>query len=225
MNSRPKPAIILLTNEFNLTKNFASELRDSMIEMTFDAYTSEDILKILRKRANYCLNTNSFIIDDLAKIAKEVYQNPIGGDKVNIRYALNILSQAAILSQEKNKTITEVLDEAIGHVKIDNYSKLLRKYNRHILLLIKALCELKQSSSIGIYKFMNPDIEYYKIKEEFYKSLDNNYLKPISEVQFRRYIEQLVDENLLSRPHKASYCFLDDAGSIIEAISKIEKRG
>lgn len=224
MDVRPKHSILLITNDFNLTRNFDSELTGNIeVETTFEAYTAEDILKILKLRAKYCLQHGSYAVDDLAKISSEVFQNPTGGDRANIRHALNILSTSARIAQERNKQIREVLDEAMESVRIDNYTKLLKKYNNHLLILIKTLCLLKKRNSVGIYKFMNPDIDYDDIKNEFFKLLSEESPKTISEAQFRKYIEQLVDENLLRRINRARYSFLDNADDILQAIDKISK--
>lgn len=223
MNVKPRHSILLITNDFNLTKNFEPELRDSLIPTTLDSYNAEDILKILRLRAKYCLQTNAYTIDDLAKISKEVFQNPIGGDKANIRHALNILSQAALLSQEQNKPLSDTLTDAMGKVRVDNYVNLLKKYNRHIIFLIKALCLLKRKNSVGIYKFMTPDLDYDDIKINFFNILQEEGTKIISEAQFRKYIEQLVNENLLRRINRARYSFLDDADNILSAINTLYK--
>lgn len=225
MNIKPRHALLLVTNDFNLTKNFDSELTGSMIETTFDSYNGEDIFKILKLRAGYCLKQGSYNMDDLAQISKEVFQNPIGGDRANIRHALNILSHAASLAQEKGKQVSEVLSTAINQVRIDNYTKLLKRYNKHILFLIKALCELKNKNSVGIYKFMSPDIDYEDIKTKFYKIMREEGSKEISEAQFRKYIEQLVDETMLRRINRARYSFLEDANSILEAIGEMGKKG
>ena len=224
MDVRPKHSILLITNDFNLTRNFDSELTGNIeVETTFEAYTAEDILKILKLRAKYCLQHGSYAVDDLAKISSEVFQNPTGGDRANIRHALNILSTAARTAQERNKQLKEVLDEAMEDVRIDNYTKLLKKYNSHLLVLIKTLCLLKKRNSVGIYKFMNPDIDYDDIKNEFFKLLNEESPKTISEAQFRKYIEQLVDENLLRRINRARYSFLDNADDILQAIDEISK--
>lgn len=223
LNIKPRHSILMITNDFNLTKNFNSELTGSLLETVFDAYSADDILKILKLRATYCLNSKSFVVDDLAKIAREANQNPIGGDRANIRHALNILQQAATMAQDKGKIIAEVLDDAIEVVRVDNYVKLLKKYNKHLVCLIQVLCELKKKHSVGIYKFANPDIDYDDIKNNFFKLLDTGGTRVISEAQFRKYIEQLVNENLLRRINRARYSFLDDAESILQAIIKMNK--
>ena len=224
MDVRPKHSILLITNDFNLTRNFDSELTGNIeVETTFEAYTAEDILKILKLRAKYCLQHGSYAVDDLAKISSEVFQNPTGGDRANIRHALNILSTAARIAQERNKQIRDVLDESMENVRIDNYTKLLKKYNSHLLILIKTLCLLKKRNSVGIYQFMNPDIDYDDIKNDFFKLMNEESTKMISEAQFRKYIEQLVDENLLRRINRARYSFLDNADDILQAIDKISK--
>ena len=221
MDIKPKHSLLLITNDFNLTKNFGSELTSSMVETTFDSYTTDDILKILKLRAKYCIDPHTYNIDDLAIIAREVFQNPTGGDKANIRHGLNILSQAALLAQEQHKTISEVIKMAIERVRVDNYTKLLKKYNRHLIILIKSLCILKNKSSVGIYKFMNPDINYDDIKYTFFKLMEEEGMRLISESQFRKYIEQMVNENLLLRINRAKYSFLDDSDNILAAINVI----
>ena len=70
---------------------------------------------------------------------------------------------------------------------------------------------------------MNPDIDYDDIKNDFFKLMNEESTKMISEAQFRKYIEQLVDENLLRRINRARYSFLDNADDILQAIDKISK--
>ena len=221
MDVRPRHAILMITNDFNLTRNFAPELTGTLIETVFNAYNAADILEILKLRAKYCLKHNFYTMDDLAKIAFETYNNPIGGNRANIRHALNILFNATLLAQEKNKLISDVLEDAMEKVRIDNYVKLLEKYNRHLIILIKALALLKKKGSVGIYRFTNPDINYDEIKLTFFKLLEAEENRVISEAQLRKYIEQLVSENLLVRANRAKYNFLDDADTILEAIEKI----
>jgi len=223
MNVKPRHSIILLTNDFNLTKNFDSEFIASLMETTFDAYNAADIYEILKLRSKYCLKSNFYNDDDLAKISKETYQNPIGGDQANIRHALHILMNSALLAQEQKTPIKDVLSEAIEKVRIDDYVKLLKKYNSHLVILIKTVALLKKKHSVGIYRFANPDIDYDDIKLNFFKLLHTEGARVISEAQFRKYVEQLVNENLLRRINRARYTFLDDADNILNAIDKINR--
>lgn len=219
---KPRHAILMMTNDFNFIKRLDSEVSASLIETIFESYNVKDLIEILKKRAEYCLEKEACGLHDLAKIAKEIYDNPRGGDKTNARNAINLLGLCAQEADKKHKPITDVIDTCIDKMKINDYVKLLKKYNPHIQILIKTIAQLKLSLSRGIYKFTNVEIEYSTIKTDFFTALDEED-KKITERQFQNYLEQLVREGIIQRINKARYVLLEGSEEIIEAMEFIEK--
>lgn len=225
LETKPRHAILLVTNDFNLIKNFKPELTANMIESIFEAYTAEDIFKILKLRAKYCLTKGGYNEEELQKIAREAYKNPIGGDFANIRHALNILLNAAILAQERNTKLGSTVEEAITNARISDLTTLLKKYNSHLLLLIKALAQLKKKKSTGLHQYYiyGPNINLEDIKRTFYELLEEEGIKPLSERQIYNYILQLTEEHLLTRINRSMYCFTETADDILSAIATLNK--
>ena len=217
---RPRHAILLITNDFNLTKNFGSELASTMIETIFKAYNAEDILKILKLRAKHCLEEGHYKEDDLALIAKETFQNPVGGDHANIRCALNILLNASQMAQEEETNLGDTLKNSIKQVRVSDLTSLLQKYNKHLLILIKAIAQLKKESSKGIYQYASPDFNTDEIKKSFYNLIDEEGLKSPVERQFHNYIRQLTEEHFLTKINRGRYGFSENPDEILLAISK-----
>lgn len=228
MNTNPRHSILMITNEFNFSRTIQntsdnSELSSSITELTFNAYNCPDMIEILKKRAQYCLEEGTYREEDLAQISKEAYQNPVGGDHANARHAITILQTAAVLSQKaKSPLIAKHINEAIERVRLNNYIKLLSKYNTQILLLIHVLAEEQQKKKTGIYKYANPQLTYDDIKTAFYTHYkEENTTKEPSERTLQNYIEQLIKEKLLRRLNRSNYSFQEHSAEILKAIEQI----
>lgn len=221
LNITPKPTIILITNQINFLKYIGDELAASITELILEAYTAEDLIQILKKRADFCLPHSLFNIQDLAKIASEAYKNPIGGDRANARHTINILAESARLAEEKTTSISAVLDQAIDIVRINDYVKLLRRYNKHQLILCAALAELKKEHARGIYSVTNPDFKTEEICTRFFEMLDNEGINKISDRQVFNYLDQFSKENLVMRLSKGRISFLEEPENILEALQTI----
>lgn len=221
LNIVPKPTIILITNQINFLKHIGNELAASITELIFESYSAEDIIQILKKRADFCLDSNIFTLHDLAKIASETYKNPIGGDRANARHAINILAEAARLAEEQNTSIPYVIEQAIELVRINDYVKLLRRYNKHQLILCSALAELKKERARGIYAVTNPDFKTEEVCSKFYEKVDEAGANRITDRQIFNYLDQFSKENLVMRLSKGRLSFLEEPKDILEALQKI----
>lgn len=217
-------SILAITNKFNLQDSIPSELSSIINERTLSSYQIIDFIEILKKRAAYCLEIDSYTIEDLAKIAKNTFNNPIGADLANARFALNILMRAACIAQDKNKKIGDVLDQSIEQVKKDNFVGLLQKYNQRQLLLIESLAKEKEKTSEGIYQHSNPPLKYQQIINAFNQLSDLECLERTPERTTQRYIHQFIDEGFLRRINKNTYIFLENHKDILSALDKIKQK-
>lgn len=217
-------SILAITNKFNLQDSIPSELSASINENTLSSYQIIDFIEILKKRAGYCLDASSYTIEDLAKIAKATFMNPIGADLANARFALNILMRAACIAQDKNKKIGDVLDRAIEQVKKDNFVGLLQKYNQRQLLLIETLAKEKEKVAKGIYLYSNPPLQYQQIITAYNQLSDLECYDKTPERTIQRYLYQFIDEGFLRRINKNTYIFLENHKDILLALNKIKQK-
>lgn len=224
LDVKPRLSFFFITNEFNFVKNLASEVTGGMNQIIFPSYNASDLYEILIKRARFCLNKKVYTENDMAKIAKEVYQNPMAGNQANARKAIEILAIAANLAQKKKEVLASVLDKSIIESRLEDYKSLLNKYNRSLQLLIKTLAtmwkDIKKDAR-GLKKYDNPIFTYQAIEEHFFEVIKKEGCKELSGKSLRSYIDTLVRDNVLSRFGKGKYYFIEDADSIINAFSKI----
>ncbi len=180
--------IILISNDVNALKNLDAriESRLSPEKKFVPPYFGNQILDILIERAKFGLRRGSYDIKILAKISQLIFNT--SGD---IREALNLLYELAVLSEKKKSKLSlDMIQEASDRVGEIDFDEVFEGLPPHIRLIVVSLVSGCLNSLEGYFSTKN----LYNSYEIMAKSQGDFVVKVR---QFERLLKQLEISKLI----------------------------
>lgn len=187
--------IVLISNKIEALNKLDPRLMSRLTPAReyVQKYNADEILQILKQRAEIALEQESYDIELLAKIAKWTYQT--SGD---IREALSCFFEAASVAETNSCKITsELFYKAKDTVQEVEFDKIFSNLTDHQKVII-----------IGISILSNKEIEHYAEHKELYNLYEASIRKkgnePVGIRQFENYLRKLELMNLTQISNKSA---------------------
>lgn len=167
--AREPVALIMIANKetalYDLDDRIRSSLEDAR-EINFPAYSTEELVDILKDRREWGLDSNAIDTSMLHRIA-----NRADGDA---RIALNSLRIAAeeAETRELDRISEEVVEEALPEAEKQNKSKSLDKLNKHQKVLYDIIKEEGKIDSSDLHEKYEEEVDDPKVERTRRKYLN-----------------------------------------------------
>lgn len=219
IKTKPRPSIILIASDRKLFSKLGTEVNSTLNEVIFPAYNARDLNEILRLRAKHCLNENIYDGDDINRITKKVYQDPVaGGNRANARRAIDVLKHSACLASKNQNRLADNIDKAVDVVNIQECKQILGRYSKHQIYLILAFHALSIKRAKGLMGYQEDSISLQTLKTKYDEYLISNGLSPIHRKTLHAYLNELITDGMVVRIHASKYQFIEDPRIINEVL-------
>lgn len=177
-----KASFIFISNSYDILGKLDRKIfsRLQVEKLSLEVYSSEDIFKILKQRAEVGLVDGSYDDEILNKIAK--FSSEVSGD---VRFAIRLFEKTAIATDSfgGEKMSESTLRQAIENTQMSDIDEIFPTLPRHMKIVVVALCmSARMNQGMAITTDAYKTYVFNAQKEQF---------GAVGERQFRDYLKSL----------------------------------